>query len=174
RQLRFQAAVFRWAQAQTSLQAALFDPGDPGPRQRAATWLDDAIERLRAVFDAGDRTVLGDNLRFRLAQALAARAELEPEGSPGRRSREREALDCLQQPATEPGLIGYWHLLKSDLLRRVGEPAAAAKDLDAAIQATPAPPEREILQVRIPLLIGQRHFDQAIKAVEAARLEPPA
>ncbi|HZW32835.1 MAG TPA: hypothetical protein VFF52_19125, partial [Isosphaeraceae bacterium] len=173
RQLRFQAAVFRWAQAQNSLQTALLDPKDPGPRERAATWLDDAIERLRAIFDEDDRTVLGDNLRFRLAQALADRADLEPAGSSVRREGEKQALDFLQRTASEPGLIGYWHLLKADLLRRLGEPAAAAKELDSAIHATPAPPEREVLQVRIPLLIAQQHFDEAIRAVEAARLEPP-
>src|SRR5438132_11582162 len=46
RQLRFQAAVYRWAQAQTWLQLAPFEPRDPAPRERAATLLDDAIERL--------------------------------------------------------------------------------------------------------------------------------
>src|SRR5262249_43321169 len=144
RQLRFQAAVFRWAQAQTWLQEAPFDPRDPKPREGAATLLDDAIERLRSLRDAGDRTALGENLRFRLAQALADRAELEPAGSADRRPREAEALDLLQRPATEPGLLGYAHLLKADLLRRVGEPAEAAKELDAAARSQPAPPEREI------------------------------
>jgi tetratricopeptide (TPR) repeat protein len=174
RQLRFQAAVFRWAQAQTALQAAVLEPADPRPRERAVTWLDDAIERLRGVSEEGDRTVLGENWRFRLAQALADRADLEPAGSPGRRQRERGALDCLQQPAAEPGLIGYWHLLKADLLRRVGEPAEAAKELDAAVKATPPPPDREVLPVRIPLLIDQQHFAEAIHALEGSHLEQPA
>src|SRR5260370_1075393 len=81
RQLRVQAAVLGWAQGQSWLQAALLEPRDPKPRERAGTLLDDAIERLRSVVAAGDRTALGDNLRFRLAQALADRAELEAAGS---------------------------------------------------------------------------------------------
>ena len=125
RQLRFQAAVFRWAQAQTWVRAVAFEPANPRHRERAIALLDDAIERLRAISTIGDRTTLGENLRFRLAQALADRAELEPAGSEARRRREGEAMDLLEKPATELGLAGYWHLLKAELLLRTGKPAEA-------------------------------------------------
>jgi hypothetical protein len=174
RPLRFQAAVYRWAQAQSWLQSLPFDPRGTDARERAAALLDDAIERYRSVFDPGDRTPLGDNLRFRLAQALADRSELEPAGSAARRPRDVEALDLLQRLATEPGLIGYWHLLKAELLRRVGEPAEAVKELDEAARAAPAPPEREVLQVRVPLLIAEQRFAEAVKVVEGSHLALPA
>ncbi len=140
RQLRFQAAVLRWAQAQTWLHATLVEPGEAPFRERAIALFDDAIERLRAVSTLGDRTTLGENLRFRLAQALADRAGLEPADSAERRTREAEARTLLQPAATEVGLAGYWHLLQADLARRAGEPAVAAKELDAAATAKPAPP----------------------------------
>jgi tetratricopeptide (TPR) repeat protein len=171
RQLRLQAAVFRWAQALTLVQAAAFEPGNAQHRERAIALLDDAIARLRAISAIGDRTTLGDNLRFRLAQALADRAELDPAGSPDRRSRENEAIDLLEKPGAELGLAGYWHLLKAELLLRTGNPAEARRELDAGLQAKPAPPEAEVLAVRIPLLIGEKQFTEAKQAVEASHLE---
>ena len=171
RQLRFQAAVFRWAQAQTWRQAAAFQPGDATNRDRAVAMLDDAIGRLRSVSSLGDRTTLGENLRFRLAQALADRADLEPAGSPERRRGETEAMELLQQPATELGLAGYWHLLRADLARRTGDPAVAAKELDEAAKSKPAPPEPDLFDVRIPLQIGQKQFDEAVRTVDGSHLD---
>jgi hypothetical protein len=173
RQLRFQAAVFRWAQAQTWVQAAAFEPGNPRNRERAVALLEDALERLRSISAIGDRTTLGDNLRFRLAQALADRAELEPAGSAARKAGEAAAMDLLEQPATELGLAGFWHLLKAELLFRGANPAEAGRELEAALQAKPAPPEPEVFAVKIPLLIGQKQFAEAMQAVEASHLEAP-
>ena len=164
-------AVFRWAQAQTWVQAAAFEPAEPGHRERAIALLDDAIERLRSISTIGDRTTLGDNLRFRLAQALADRAELEPADSDDRRRRDDEAMDLLTQPATELGLAGYWHLLKADLWLRAGKPDEAGGELDAAVQAKPAPPEAEVLAVKVPLRIGQKQFAEAMRAVDASHLD---
>ena len=171
RQLRFQAAVFRWAQAQTWRQAALFQPGDSKVPERAVALLDDAIVRLRSVSAIGDRTTLGENLKFRLAQALADRADLAPAGSSDRRARETEAAGLLQQPATELGLAGYWHLLRADLARRMGEPTVAAKELDEAAKAKPAPSERDLFDVRIPLQIGQQQFAEAVRTVDGSHLD---
>jgi len=173
RQVRFQAAVFRWAQAQSWSQAGALTPGDPKPRQEAVKALDDAIERFRSVAGGGNNPTLAENLRFRLAEALADRAELEPVASTARRSRESEALDLLDHPAMEPGLAGYWHLLKADLLRRSGKPADAQKELDAAISSTPPPPAREIVEVRVPFLLDDKKFNEAIGAVESSQLEGP-
>jgi tetratricopeptide (TPR) repeat protein len=174
RQVRFQAAVYRWAQARSWSQAGALVPRDPKPRGQAAAALDDAIERFRAVAGGGNTPALADNLSFRLAEALADRAELEPAGSDGRRSREREALALLEKPTAEPALAGYWHLLEADLLRRIGNSPAAQKELDAAISSTPAPPPREIVEVRIPLLLEDKKVTQAKSAVESSQLDRPA
>jgi len=173
RQLRFQAAVFRWAQAQSWSQAGALSPGDPKPREQTIGALDDAIDRFRSVSGGGNNPTLADNLRFRLAEALADRAQLEPAASTGRRSRESEALDLLDRPAIEPGLAGYWHLLKADLLRRSGKPADAQKELDAAISSKPAPPASEIIEVRVPFLLDSKKFTEAQAAVESSQLEGP-
>ncbi len=170
RQLRLQAAVFRWAQAQTWVQAAMFEPANPRHAERAIALLDDAIERLRSISAFGDRTTLGDNLRYRLAQAIADRAELEPAGSEPRKARESEAMELLEKPGTELGLAGFWHLLKSELLLRAGKPAEAGKELETALQARPAPPEPEVFAIKVPLMIGEKQYAPAIQAVE--RLAP--
>ncbi len=173
RQLRFQAAVFRWAQAQTWLQATRLEPEDPKLRDRAIAMLDDAIERLRNMSAFGDRTTLGENQRFRLAQALADRAELDPDGSAERRDRENEAVGLLNVPATELGLAGYWHLLRADLARRKGDVPLAVKELDEAAKSRPAPSDHDLFDVRIPLRIGQNQFAEAIQAVNGSQLKPP-
>jgi tetratricopeptide (TPR) repeat protein len=173
RQLHFQAAVFRWAQAQTWRQAMLFQPDDSKIRERAIALLDDSIVRLRAVSSIGDRTTLGENLRFRLAQALADRADLAPADSSDRRARETEAMELLQKPATELGLAGYWHLLRAEIARKTGDPSVAAKELDEAAKSKPAPPEHDLFDVRIPLEIGQKRFAEAVKAVDGSHLDVP-
>jgi hypothetical protein len=171
RQLRFQAAVYRWAQANSWQQSWLLAPADSHLRDQAAKAFDDAIDRFRGVSGDGNTKALTDNLRFRLAEALADRADLEPAGAAERRSRETEALGLMDEPLAEPGLAGYWHLLKADLLRRSAKPEAAEKELDAAIKADPPAPEREVFDVQIPILLESSRFTQALKAVESSHLD---
>ncbi len=171
RQLRLQAAVLRSAQAQTWVQAAAFEPTNPRHTERAVALLDDAIERLRAISAVGDRTTLGDNLRYRLAQALADRADLEPAGSGSRKTVENEAMDLLEKPGTELGLGGFWHLLRAELWLRAGKGGEAGRELDAALQAKPAPPEPEVFAVKVPLMLGEKQYATAMQAVEASHLE---
>jgi tetratricopeptide (TPR) repeat protein len=173
RQLQFQAAVYRWAQGQSWQDSLLLDPTNSKPRAEAAAAFDNAIERLRSVSGDGNSPALAENVTFRLAEALADRAYLEPADSPDRPSREAEALRLLETPPTEPSLAGYWRLLKADLLRRTGKPAEAAKELDAATSSLPPPPEREIAEVRVPLLLGQKEAEAAVKSVESSKLEAP-
>ena len=116
----------------------MLGPDDQKPRQEAVAALDNAIERFRSVAGAGNNPTLVDNLRFRLAEAIADRADLEPAGTPGRRSQESEALDLLDQSPAEKGLAGFWHLLKADLLRRLGKPAEAEKEIATTVKSTPA------------------------------------
>jgi hypothetical protein len=173
RQVRFQAAVLRWAEGRSWTETGALSPNDEKPRQAAAAAFDNAVERFRAVAGGGNNPTLADNLRFRLAEALADRADLDPAGTPDRRSREAEALDLLDQAPAETGLAGFWHLLKADLLRRLGKTAEAEKEIGAAINATPAPPPREVVEVNIPLLIGLSRYDDAVKSLAASRLEKP-
>jgi tetratricopeptide (TPR) repeat protein len=173
RQLRFQAAVYRWAQANSWQQSWLLAPADSQLREQAAKAFDDAIDRFRGVSGEGNTKALSDNLRFRLAESLADRADLEPADAPDRRSRETEALALMDEPLSEPGLAGYGHLLKADLLRRTGKPAAAEKELDAAVKGDPPAPEREVFDVQVPILLESRRFNQAVKAVESSHLDGP-
>ncbi len=173
RQVRFQAAVLRWAQGRSWTETGLLDPNDQKPRQEAVAALDNAIERFRSVAGGGNNPTLVDNLRFRLAEALADRAALEPGSAPARQSRESEALGLLDQAPAETGLAGFWYLLKADLLRRLGKPAEAEKEIASAVKSTPAPPPREVVEVNIPLLIELRRYGDAIKSLEASRLEKP-
>ena len=59
REIQFQAGVYRWATAQSWLNAAEVAPADPKPRQEAVAALDDAIERFRSVGGGGDNPALG-------------------------------------------------------------------------------------------------------------------
>jgi tetratricopeptide (TPR) repeat protein len=174
REMRFQAGVYRWAVAQSWLDTADASAGDPRPRQEAATALDDAIERFRSVGGGGDNPALGDNLRFRLAEALTDRARLEPSGSAGRQTRESEALDLLENLPGEPGLAGYWCLLKADLLSRSGKLGEAEKQLEAAVKSVPPPSDGELAQVKVPLLLEQKKFPEAVAFVNSSHLEAPA
>jgi hypothetical protein len=173
RQVRFQAGLYRWAQARSWTDVSLLEPNDPRPRDQAAQALDNAIERFRAVAGDGNSPTLADNLRFRLSEALADRADLEPAASSGRRTRESEALESLGQPPTEVGLAGYWHLLKADLLRRLAKPAEAEKEIAAAVKSTPPPPPREVVEVKVPLLLDQRQTSDAIKALQSSQIDKP-
>ena len=94
--------------------------------------------------------------------------------SPIRRAREADALALMQEPMTEAGLRGFSGLLKADLLLRGSRLDEAAAELDAASRADPPPPEREILDVRIPVLISQKKFKEAEAAIMASHLDLPS
>jgi hypothetical protein len=174
REFQLQAAVYRWAQGQSWRDLGDLNPADAKARQQAAAALDDAITRLRAIASGEAGDVLADNLRFRLARALADRADLEPSDSASRRVREAEALELLKGPMMEPGLKGFAGLLKADLLRRADRPDEATAEVDAASKSDPAPPEREVLDVRIPLLTARQKFAEAVAVLKASHLEEPA
>jgi len=174
REFQLQAAVYRWAQGQGWREAGELNPGDSRAlREAAAAALDDAIARLRAISAEDVEKVLAENVRFRLARALADRAGLEPMSSPIRRAREADALALMQEPMTEAGLRGFSGLLKAGLLLRGSRLDEAAAELDAVSRTDPPPPEREILDVRIPVLISQKKFKEAEAAITASHLDLP-
>ncbi|MBV8486667.1 MAG: hypothetical protein JO161_00175, partial [Planctomycetaceae bacterium] len=174
REFQLQAAVYRWAQGQSWREVLDLNPASTRAREATVRALDDAIARLRAIVATDQEKALGENIRFRLARALADRADLEAAGSATRRALEADALEVLAQPLTEPGLQGFAGLLKGDLLRRSGHPAQAIDQIDAAARSIPTPPEREILSVRVAALIDQGKFTEAAAVVCGSHLEEPA
>ena len=80
----------------------------------------------------------------------------------------------LEQPPSEAGLAAYWHLLKADSPCASAKPLQAEAELDAAVRSTPPPPDGEIVEVRVPLQLDRKKFDEAIASVEASRLDGPA
>ncbi len=80
-------------------------------------------------------------------------------------------MDLLEQPETAQGLAGYWHLLKADLWLRSGKPGETRRELDEAVKAQPIPPEAETLAVRVPLLIDQQQFAEAMQAIDGSHLD---
>ena len=79
----------------------------------------------------------------------------------------------LEQPPAETGLAGFWHLLKADLLRRLGKPAEAEKEIAAAVKSTPAPPPREVVEVNVPLLIELNTLCRSGQVARGIALEKP-
>jgi hypothetical protein len=171
RQLRFQASVLRWAQGRSFLDAAITDASDSSSRREASSAFDDAINRLRQIEGRGNNPTLADNVRFRLAGALADRADLEPARAAERMTREAEALRLLENVPEAPGLAGYWHLLRAELLRRGGKFADAESEVALAYKSSPAPPALELIEVNVPLMIELKRFADALKALDAASLD---
>ena len=172
-EFQLQAAVYRWAQARAWHDRHQLFPADAESLERETKALDDAITRLRDIV-SDDQGVLADNIRFRLAWALADRAALEERNAPTRTSREEEALKLLEIEPSEPRLSGYHGLLKADLLRRAGKITEAAAVATAAARTSPPPPDAEILDVTVRLLVDDKKFNEAKSVVASSKLPPGA
>ena len=140
--IRFQAGVYRWAEGRSFAEQFALSPADVQARAGAVQALDDAIARLRAVglkpLDPADP--LAQNVRFRLAQAIADRSKLEPENDVTRLASEREALGMLDSSLNAPGLRAFVRLLRAELANRLrlyvqarcGGPREAGETIDSA------------------------------------------
>jgi hypothetical protein len=170
REFQLQAAVYRWAQGQSGLVGLDLNPADALARQRVTAALDDAIARLRAIPVQDADPVLAENFRYRLARALADRADLEPAGSATRPALENEALSQLSTPTAQSELKGFVGLLRADLLRRAGKLDEAEAELNSTLKAEPLPPERDVLDVRIPLLAARKKHGEAVAAISGSHL----
>ena len=174
REFQLQAAVYRWAQARVWRAAERAQPRriattpascrqhwttpsrgcGRSPRERPATFWE---------------TTCGSGWPAHLPTAPSSSQATPPQ----RRAQVAEALELLGQPISEPGLKGFAALLKADLLRRVNRADEAMALVDEAVKSVPAPPEREILDVRIPVLTAQKKFDQAEADLKASHLDEP-
>jgi tetratricopeptide (TPR) repeat protein len=176
-EVRFQAAVYGWALAQSWQQQAALDPTNPRAGHEAMKDLDDAIARFRTIqraLPAGENELLDQNLRFRLAQALADRAALDSPASEVRRGLEIEAVSALERPITEGTLKGFALWLRAELLARLGRFEQAEEVLNEAAKAKPAPPAVDVLAVRVEILAGRKRFEEAIRAIDSSSLEASA
>jgi hypothetical protein len=171
-----QAAVYHWAQARSWMQQLEPTPTDTQARDRARAALGEAISRLQPLAGTarGPDDPLTQNVRYRLAQALADRATLDAEDPDAARLAREQALERLGRPVSEAGLEGFANLLRADLLAALGRFDRAQDALDAAATARPPPPVGERLAVQTAIAIGRKRFDEALRAIEAAPLDAPA
>ena len=173
--IRFQAAVYRWAEGQSFAEESELAPSDAPARAGAIRSLDDSVRRFRAIAikpaEAADP--FGQNLRFRLARAIADRSKFEPEGDPARAASEREALGLLDATLTAPGLREFARLLRSELATRLGLFGQAQMEIEQAEKLNPPPPASALLEARVAALIGRRQFDEARKTIDSAKVAEP-
>jgi hypothetical protein len=175
RQFQLQSAVYRWASARSFRRESELAPTRGDLSREAIAELDDALARFRKIpLDSKEvDEAIESNLRFRFAQVLADRAELEVD--PVKRSEyESQARELLEKKFTESSIRGFVHLLRGELFRREGRFEAALSELDAAAKDKPSPPERQILSVRLLILSGMKRFDDAIRLIQESHLEESA
>jgi TolA-binding protein len=171
-----QAAVYLWARARTWLTHLDTTPTDAEARRHAMDELDEVIRRLRKVVArvGPPAEPVGENARFRLAQSLRDRSNLERLDSPRRQEFAEEALRLVPEPKSSDPLAGFAALLRSELLADLGrfDPALAAADL--AAKATPAPQPRELLEAQLRALVGLGRFEAARARLDASKLDEPS
>lgn len=170
--IRFQAGVYRWAEGRRSSEQAEFSPSDTRTRANAIESLDDAVKRLREVKinPAEKAEIFAQNVRFRLAQAIADRAKLDPDESERRQAWEREALGLLDESLSAPGLRSFALLLRCELSNRLRLFGQAQMEIEQAEKLSPGPPAASLLDARVTALIGRRQFEDARKSIEAAKV----
>lgn len=174
RQFEVQAAVYLWANARSWIQALETNPTDLEARKGAIENLDASLARLRAVAAGivGENDVFAQNVRFRLARAIADRADVGTDDPATLQARYSEAVATLEPPISEPSLVGFARLLRASVLARLERFVDAEKELDLAAKSKPAPPEYDVLETRLAILLGRRKYAEAIQAIDSAQLEP--
>ncbi len=176
RPFQLQAAIYRWASARSSQHQWELNPSQTKLREESISGLDNAIARMRklSMAPADDKEdSYRRNLKFRLAQALADRAEFE-QSPEGRAPFDAEARTLVDAALAESSIEGYARLLKGELLRREGKFDAALAEVEAAAKAMPPPQERQIITVRSQVLTAQGRYDDALRAIKESHLEPAA
>ena len=168
--LRFQAAVYLWARSRALLDSVeLLAPTNAG-RLDVAQGLDEVIERLRIVASSPTDPTdpFTQNIRFRLAQALADRTRLRPEADPARAVALREAQGLLDRSINSPQLRAFARLLHAELANRLGQFGPAQVEAEEAEKIDPPPPAVAVADAKIQALVGRRQFAEATQVVDRA------
>ena len=168
--LRFQAAVYLWARSRATLDQVDLLAATNSDRLEAGRGLDDVIVRLRAITaPQGESTGLfAQNIRFRLAQALADRARLRPELDQSRTALEKEAQSLLDRSINAPRLRAFARLLHAELSNRLGQFGPAQIEVEEAEKLDPAPPAFILTEAKINALTGRDHFAEASQVADRA------
>ena len=172
--LRFQAAVYLWARARSMLdRVELLAPTNPD-RLDASRSLDNVIARLRAILPAPGQPLdlMGQNVRFRLAQSLADRARLQPSGDPDRIAMEREAQGLLDRSINSPRLRAFARLLHAELANRLGQFGPAQIEAEEAEKLDPPPPLISTTEVRVTAVAGRGQFAEANQLIDRSAVSP--
>jgi hypothetical protein len=173
--IRFQAGVYRWAEGRSFAELAELAPLDAKAQFGAIQALDDSIRRLREIKikPAEATDVFAQNVRFRLAQAIADRALLDPEDNENRTNHEREALGMLDASLTAPGLRPFALLLRCELSNRLKLFGQAQMEIEQIEKFSTGPPLPGLLSAKVTALSGRGQFDESRKAVEASKVPEP-
>ena len=168
--LRFQAAVYLWASQRAVLDQVDLLASSAPERVATAATLDDVINRLKAVptppNQAGDP--FAQNVRFRLAQALADRARLRPELELARFETEKEASALLDRSIDSPRLKVFARLLHAELANRLGQHGPAQVEAEEAEKYDPRPPAATVAEIKVNALAGRGRFGEAKDLIDRA------
>jgi len=168
--LRFQSAVYLWARSRALLdQVDLLVATNPD-RLDVIRGFDDSISRLRAISTppkaASDP--FAQNVRFRLAQAIADRARLRPEADPDRTASEKEAQALLDRSINSPRLRAFARLLHAELSNRLGQYGPAQIEVEEAARLDPPPPLVTLTEAKVDALAGRGQFSEAERLADGA------
>lgn len=171
-----QGAVYLWASARSRIAPERVSEADEMTRALAVADLKNAMDRLLPAVSSYGNSIEppAQNARYRLAQILADLAVMGPDDPKEVRARNEEALAALAKPIPEPSLLGYANLLKAQLLGRLDRINEAQLALEASASAHPPPSDRELLDVRLDLLLARRSISEAYKVVDDSKLEGAA
>lgn len=170
-----QSSVYVWARARDRLRAARLNPTDTADREAALADLNSCVERLRPIYQVvgNGAETFAQNVRFRLAQALADVAEVGGRNDKAvRDAANAQALAALGKAITEPSLQGFARLLRALLLARLGRFDEATVEADAAAACRPAPTPSEQVEARTEILVGKRDFAGALKSADRSLIDP--
>lgn len=173
RSFSLQAAVYRWARAKTRLVRLEVEPTDEPAREAAIKELDAVLRTFNRLLEerADAQDEVSQNVRFRLAQALADRAWLDDDSSLEKRRSEERAVQLLEHPPIRlDSLLGHAHWLRADLLTRLERFADALPAIEAAERARHLPNVSSVVALKVRILTGLNRFDEALQTIEKAKI----
>lgn len=164
------AATLRWAVARSWLDQFRLAPTETAARDEAARGLDTAIASLQRL---PPPAAMEDEARYRLAYALADRAEIDADPTLAA-SRREAALGRLEPIPPAPAWQGFFGVLRASLLRSLDRREEALAAIAAARTADPPPPVDDAAPLQARILADLGRFDEAEAILARETLSPAA